>query len=1738
MILLKKIPIISIVLCLFFIQTTRAQRTGPSANPGRPGLISAEKTRLIAGRDQLFIHSLDSAFIYIPGRLDIIKCYWQVSTDNVNWRTITESIGIQEWRAYADTIGTFFYRRGISDTFTAVISINVEGLLNGGTISGAQRIVVGNTPSMLVNKTGPSGGSGSYTYQWQSSGDGINWTNIGAATGLTYQPVALSGTMYYRRKTATDLQVGYSNTVQVLVASTAAVLPSGTTVSGTNPVATLPQLSSTLSTNLRKNVDVTILRPDLTSWTSPPFGFSEKDFGEKISYLDGLLRPLQVILYKNTPSGKDVVETHIYDALGDVPNNFMAYSAPTDTSNQGRLRTDINVQQPAYYNTLSQGQDNYYYSSQAKEKSPIPRSGSDFSEGSALVGLNKGQKIQVRTNTSLDQVRVWQIGDNDMDVPYSNGLYADGTLTVSIATNEDNSRVYTYTDNDNRKILETIQRSGADNTSDRISTYYIYDGIGNIRYVLTPLAIKYCEANNIYNFSSITGILQNLSYKCLYDTKGRMYSMEQPGSNGAVYIVYDDRNRPVLVQNPILRARGLGEWLMCSYDATDRITMTAVYKDVAATRTSLQTLFDDKTVVVTTSQVTIPAVSDLYVNNRDVSQTQYVAKKSVTLSTGFASAAGDEFTISIDSNLVGSVETVSSTTPSTVNLTNYEPLTILHYDDYDWQNAPAFSTDYLLDAGSNKYPVNVAPYYAIQGAVTGTRKKVLGTDQWLTTVLYYDKYGNMIQKQEDNVVGGKNITTLQYDYTGNVICEHRIIRNPRANINGEIRTQVKYAYDNNQLISITHTILSGNQVAKQIAGFEYDDNGLVTKTNLGGLETLDYTYDFKGRVTGINAGYVDDKSKGNYFGLKFSYETGFTGNKNNGQLSGVTWRRTGDQDAAHAYGYSYNSDGSLTTADYTQNTGGNWNNSQEDYKVSGVDYDANGNIMHMKQNGTLPGKVVAGIDDLTYSYANNGYSNQLSAVADAVGNQQQGDFADGAHTTAEYTYDVKGNLTHDYNRGIALQYDPIINKVVKISIDADATKYISYVYDAQGKKLQRIVNDGTKKTTYTYMDGYVYKNDSLQYFMHPTGRVRVNSAGAMVYDYFISDQLGNTRTVITDETNVVYYKATHETNPQPAPAVPETETFTFPKYIDDIPVSNPFYDYNGTTNRKFVKLNATDPDRKVGTSKALRVMAGDSLQLGVQSYFASTSSTNNTPSDLPDQIVNQLISSLLGSVTVVPNGHSNIVEGVSNGYVLNKDDLNSFVTDRSTNNLPSNIPKAYLNVIVFDDNFKLVEAHAYRVSSVGVVAPLTSQLNIKKNGYVYAFVENDDKTDVFFDDLTIKHTTGHLLQEDSYYPFGLQIRALSSRALNRLQHNYLYNGIEQVADFDLGLYDAQYRTLDPQLGKWLQIDPAASDYAALSAYNSNFNDPIDFDDPFGDDPLDGGPGDPIGYSFHTVSTQQNTFYFEAIFKRSPPAFNVFLNYGGENVTNTILNNIGGGIAKRTLANVMANDAANQALRNQTFGDIAAIATIKPKDDIPKNVGTIKEFEPSVDYEWSESTNFIAEATYKPADALYVTLQALNPFIDRDEIRHINNVGINGNERVEAFVNLTSEVVSNEVGGQATKAMAGLVLPTFRPLLSKFAFQSHHIIPNAVYEKFETELLSMGWFQDHALNLKKLPTFFHGNHPKYNVYVTRKIEELIENGTFDFPAMESLQSHMRQMINKAYLSSPGVRLNDYFRSLVP
>ena len=64
-----------------------------------------------------------------------------------------------------------------------------------------------------------------------------------------------------------------------------------------------------------------------------------------------------------------------------------------------------------------------------------------------------------------------------------------------------------------------------------------------------------------------------------------------------------------------------------------------------------------------------------------------------------------------------------------------------------------------------------------------------------------------------------------------------------------------------------------------------------------------------------------------------------------------------------------------------------------------------------------------------------------------------------------------------------------------------------------------------------------------------------------------------------------------------------------------------------------------------------------------------------------------------------------------------------------------------------------------------------------------------------------------------------------------------YNGIEFESDLDLIVYDAFYRELDPQTGKWWEIDPKwEKDMENWGAYVSNFSNPIRNKDPKGDCP--------------------------------------------------------------------------------------------------------------------------------------------------------------------------------------------------------------------------------------------------------------------------------------------------------------
>jgi RHS repeat-associated protein len=93
-----------------------------------------------------------------------------------------------------------------------------------------------------------------------------------------------------------------------------------------------------------------------------------------------------------------------------------------------------------------------------------------------------------------------------------------------------------------------------------------------------------------------------------------------------------------------------------------------------------------------------------------------------------------------------------------------------------------------------------------------------------------------------------------------------------------------------------------------------------------------------------------------------------------------------------------------------------------------------------------------------------------------------------------------------------------------------------------------------------------------------------------------------------------------------------------------------------------------------------------------------------------------------------------------------------------------------------------------------------------------------------------------IVQEEHYYPFGMKLTGpwIGVGAAAGAKSAYQYNGIDHVDAFELNVNMAMYRTLDPVLGRWWSVDPAAEKYMSWTPYNSMGNSPIVQIDPNGD----------------------------------------------------------------------------------------------------------------------------------------------------------------------------------------------------------------------------------------------------------------------------------------------------------------
>lgn len=1327
---------------------------------------------------------------------------WQRSTNNANWVNISSATAVNF--SPGGLVETTYFRRQVNSNGAVatsnVATVNVYAALDAGYLSpGSTTIAINTSPGALGGATA-SGGNGTYTYQWQKSTDNANWANIAGATTQDYNPGNLNAVTWYRRIVTSN---GLNATSAPIV------------ISLSQTVTTVPNtFAATIKMNTIRSWEAQAPEQNPTTLVTRPL----RDVKQTSQYFDGLGRELQTVIKQGSlqtgSSPVDWVTANIHDRFGRQVQKYLPFAA-NNTGGNTHISDGIfklnPLQQQSVHCLAQYPGETFYYNRSVYEPSPLTKIEKEQSAGNNWVGSDRGVTTKYLTNTTTDSVKIWTVTNiiNNFGSYSSPGNYAAGELYKNIISDEQGKQTIEVKDKQDRMLLKKVQLTAAvdDGTGKGhvgwLCTYYMYDEFDNLRCVVQPKGVDFMMAANWVLTDPV--ILAEQCYRYEYDHRQRTIRKQVPGG-GAVWMVYDARDRIVLSQDANLRAGTPAKWQYTLYDNQNR-----------------------------------PLTTGLWNNN----QTQEYHAAQAAGSTGYPNLSGQ----------------------------TYEELSVTHYDDYN--NLPGGFSSTVNSSDATTFftaPYNASPDYALPfiqsfqttGLVTWTKTKILGSANFIHTVKYYDDKGRIIQEQTQNITGGTSIISTQYNFAGQVL--KTVGRHIKAGTNSRnIPLCTKNTYDDLGRLAKIEKRVDFTGALKTIAVMEYNAQGKLKTKKLGTdpitaspLETQSFDYNIREWLLGANRSYLTDTlSTLNYFGYDLGYDkdqlvinslANKYGNKQfNGNAAGLIWKSTGD-DRTRKYDYTYDAGNRVTHAQFNQLTGSSFSKAAGiDYSVSGLTFDGNGNMLSMLQKGWVPGGSRI-IDSLSYNYITG--SNRLKNVMDAVNDTatRLGDFRAsniyslslGSPKTSaaiDYAYDANGNMVTDKNKDItAVQYN-YLNLPAVIRIPGKGT--ITYTYTASGQKLKKETVDSTINTTTTtlYLDGFVYESrqhfvpltgdytDSLLFTLHEEGRIRISGA-SHYYDYFIKDHLSNVRLVLTEQQQTDAYPAA---SMEIAPATAEESLYAnLPATRSDLPPGYPTDTYTNPNN-KVAKLRGDG--QKIGPAILLKVMAGDKFNLRVSSWYKLNGSTPGSPVSPLTQIVTALGSSIPG----VSGGK--VASGQLGSFVLDPGIIN-YLNNRDGSYLPSK-PKGYVNYILLDEQFNPVITNNGKNTGfdpVGAdqefkVTTLTNR-EITKNGYLYIYVSNETPNiDVFFDNLQVTHIRGPILEETHYYPYGLVMKGISSRAFGAAESKYELTGREkqgkEMADGSgLELYDFGVRMYDAQIGRWHVVDGASEQYYGLSPYAFTGNNPV------------------------------------------------------------------------------------------------------------------------------------------------------------------------------------------------------------------------------------------------------------------------------------------------------------------------
>lgn len=153
------------------------------------------------------------------GGTGVYSYTWETSPDNSTWAAVTGG-STQSYNPGNVFVNTYYRRlvnSGVCNSVSSVVSIQGDQTSGNNVIGSSQTICAGSTPSPYTGSL-PTGGTGFFTYQWQSSANNSMWLNIAGATDQNYTPPALTFTQYFRRQvTSGGCAPVNSNSMSVLV---------------------------------------------------------------------------------------------------------------------------------------------------------------------------------------------------------------------------------------------------------------------------------------------------------------------------------------------------------------------------------------------------------------------------------------------------------------------------------------------------------------------------------------------------------------------------------------------------------------------------------------------------------------------------------------------------------------------------------------------------------------------------------------------------------------------------------------------------------------------------------------------------------------------------------------------------------------------------------------------------------------------------------------------------------------------------------------------------------------------------------------------------------------------------------------------------------------------------------------------------------------------------------------------------------------------------------------------------------------------------------------------------------------------------------------------------------------------------------------------------------------------------------------------------------------------------------